>query len=158
MIKQRELELLASKQLNMWNLDAVAALVPGPTFTLDLTDPTSHRYLLAWLRHADTIVGMNLPFDILWLRAFTPELALALSGRHTLIDLSVVNFLHSELRPERSLKSLGPVLGTHSYRDDATLKDGRRFVLRPGMSYQVADEAEPHLSSTSTGATLFFVD
>jgi hypothetical protein len=111
----------------MWNLDAVAALVPGPTFTLDLTDPTSHRYLLAWLRHADTIVGMNLPFDILWLRAFTPELALALSGRHTLIDLSVVNFLHSELRPERSLKSLGPVLGTHSYRDDATLKDGRRF-------------------------------
>jgi hypothetical protein len=38
------------------------------------------------------------------------------------------------------------------------LKDGRRFVLRPGMSYQVADEAEPHLSSTSAGATLFVVD
>ncbi len=109
------------------SLDGIASLQPGPTFTLNLTDPTSHGILLAWLRHAHTIVGMNLPFDILWLRAFTPALALALNGRHTLIDLSVVNFLHSELRPERSLKSLGPVLGTHSYRDAATLKDGRRF-------------------------------
>jgi hypothetical protein len=38
------------------------------------------------------------------------------------------------------------------------LEDGRRFVLRPGMSYQVADNAEPHRSSTATGATLFVVD
>jgi hypothetical protein len=110
-----------------WDLDGVAMLQPGPTFTLNLTDPTTHSTLLAWLRHAHTIVGMNLPFDILWLRAFSPAIALALNGRHTLIDLSVVNFLHSELRPERSLKSLGPVLGTHAYHDAATLKDGRRF-------------------------------
>lgn len=112
---------------DFWNLDRIAALQPGSTFTLNLTDPTSHQILLAWLRHAHTIVGMNLPFDILWLRAFSPAIALALNGRHTLIDLSVVNFLHSELRPERSLKSLGPVLGTHAYNDAATLKDGRRF-------------------------------
>ena len=38
------------------------------------------------------------------------------------------------------------------------LADGRRFVLRPGMSYQVADGAEPHRSSTAVGATLFIVD
>jgi hypothetical protein len=38
------------------------------------------------------------------------------------------------------------------------LKDGRRVVLAPGMSYQVADGAEPHRSSTSIGATLFIVD
>jgi hypothetical protein len=38
------------------------------------------------------------------------------------------------------------------------LKDGRRFVLGPGMSYQVADNAEPHRSSTPTGAKLFIVD
>ena len=38
------------------------------------------------------------------------------------------------------------------------LGDGRRFALRPGMSYQVADGAEPHRSSTSTGAKLFVVD
>lgn len=38
------------------------------------------------------------------------------------------------------------------------LKDGRTFVLKPGMSYQVADNAEPHRSSTATGARLFVVD
>ncbi|HIO93270.1 MAG TPA: hypothetical protein EYG68_10585 [Leucothrix mucor] len=38
------------------------------------------------------------------------------------------------------------------------LEDGRKFVLKAGMSYQVADNAEPHRSSTTTGATLFVVD
>ena len=38
------------------------------------------------------------------------------------------------------------------------LEDGRRFTLRPGMSYQVADGAEPHRSHTTTGAKLFIVD
>ena len=38
------------------------------------------------------------------------------------------------------------------------LDDGREFVLKPGMSYQVADNAEPHRSSTSIGAKLFVVD
>ena len=38
------------------------------------------------------------------------------------------------------------------------LQDGRRVTLRAGMSYQVADGAEPHRSSTETGATLFIVD
>lgn len=38
------------------------------------------------------------------------------------------------------------------------LEDGRMFTLKPGMSYQVADNAEPHRSSTTIGATLFIVD
>jgi hypothetical protein len=38
------------------------------------------------------------------------------------------------------------------------LEDGRIFLLKPGMSYQVADEAEAHRSSTVTGARLFIVD
>lgn len=38
------------------------------------------------------------------------------------------------------------------------LADGRVFTLRAGMSYQVADGAEPHRSSTESGATLFIVD
>lgn len=38
------------------------------------------------------------------------------------------------------------------------LDDGRTVTLRPGMSYQVADEAEAHRSSTQTGARLFIVD
>ena len=38
------------------------------------------------------------------------------------------------------------------------LADGRTFVLKPGMTYQVADNAEAHRSRTSTGARLFIVD
>jgi hypothetical protein len=38
------------------------------------------------------------------------------------------------------------------------LADGRRFTLKPGMSYQVADRAEPHRSQAPQGATLFIVD
>ena len=38
------------------------------------------------------------------------------------------------------------------------LDDGRTFLLKAGMSYQVADNAEAHRSSTSTGAKLFIVD
>jgi quercetin dioxygenase-like cupin family protein len=38
------------------------------------------------------------------------------------------------------------------------LEDGRTFVLTPGMSYQVGDDAEPHRSWTPVGARLFVVD
>lgn len=38
------------------------------------------------------------------------------------------------------------------------LADGRVFTLMPGMSYQVADKAEPHRSSSVPGAKLFIVD
>lgn len=38
------------------------------------------------------------------------------------------------------------------------LADGRVSVLRAGMSYQVADGAEPHRSFTAVGARLFIVD
>jgi len=41
---------------------------------------------------------------------------------------------------------------------ETELRDGRRFRLRPGVSYQVGDGAEPHRSSSPTGATLFIVD
>lgn len=41
---------------------------------------------------------------------------------------------------------------------ETELRDGRTFRLRPGMSYQVADGADAHRSSTAAGATLFIVD
>lgn len=41
---------------------------------------------------------------------------------------------------------------------DTELADGRRYTLAPGMSYQVADGAEPHRSSIALGARLFIVD
>ena len=42
---------------------------------------------------------------------------------------------------------------------ETALKDGRRFVMKPGMSYQVSDFGDAaHRSSTRTGAKLFIVD
>ncbi|MFB9264463.1 DHCW motif cupin fold protein [Bradyrhizobium erythrophlei] len=42
---------------------------------------------------------------------------------------------------------------------DTELRDGRKFTLKPGMSYQVSDFGDAaHRSSTRTGATLFIVD
>lgn len=52
----------------------------------------------------------------------------------------------------------GHILLCTEGRLDTELKDGRTFTLKAGMSYQVADNAEPHRSSTEEGATLFIVD
>jgi hypothetical protein len=41
---------------------------------------------------------------------------------------------------------------------ETALADSRTFRLTPGVSYQVADDAEPHRSSTESGAKLFIVD
>jgi len=41
---------------------------------------------------------------------------------------------------------------------ETTLDDGRVYVLKPGVSYQVADGAEAHRSHTKTGVRLFIVD
>ena len=41
---------------------------------------------------------------------------------------------------------------------ETELQDGRKFLLTPGVSYQVADDAEAHRSYTEQGATLFIVD
>ncbi len=41
---------------------------------------------------------------------------------------------------------------------ETEIEDGRRFLLKPGMSYQVADGVEAHRSRTDEGATLFIVD
>lgn len=38
------------------------------------------------------------------------------------------------------------------------LKDGRSVVMTPGVSYQVAEGANPHRSRTEKGAKLFIVD
>jgi quercetin dioxygenase-like cupin family protein len=41
---------------------------------------------------------------------------------------------------------------------ETELADGRVMVLKPGMSYQVADGDLAHRSRTSVGAKLFIVD
>ena len=56
------------------------------------------------------------------------------------------------------LGEIGVLLLLFSVGLETELADGRVFVLKPGMSYQVADAAEPHRSRTTGGAKLFIVD
>ena len=54
---------------------------------------------------------------------------------------------------------LGHVLYVIEGQLDTELRDGRKFKLLPGMSYQVSDHGDAaHRSSTPTGAKLFIVD
>ncbi|MBT2774687.1 DHCW motif cupin fold protein [Halomonas sp. ISL-60] len=52
----------------------------------------------------------------------------------------------------------GPILLCLEGELHTELDDGRCFVLMPGSSYQVVDNAELHRSSTEQGAKLFVVD
>ncbi|SKA72695.1 DHCW motif cupin fold protein [Enterovibrio nigricans] len=54
--------------------------------------------------------------------------------------------------------SKGHVLFCLSGELSTELDDGSIHVLKPGMSYQVADNAEAHRSFTKEGAKLFVVD
>lgn len=54
--------------------------------------------------------------------------------------------------------SRGHVLLVMDGELETELADGRVFRMTPGVSYQVAENAEPHRSRTATGARLFIVD
>lgn len=96
-------------------------LKPQETMVFDLSNHTEKLRLKKWLEHSEVIIGMNLPFDIQYLRK-DPFIKFTLENQ-LLIDLSVINYLHDETRQEKSLKSLGPILRTHTYEN--TLKDKR---------------------------------
>ena len=105
-----------------WSSSLIAELLPETTMVFQMSQASHRECLRQWLLYSDTILGMNIQFDIQYLRQLR-DFKYVLNGSHTLIDLSVVNYLHSELRPEKSLKSLGPILGTHSYKE--TIKNQR---------------------------------
>tara|TARA_R100001082_G_scaffold74492_1_gene43005 strand:+ start:49 stop:2163 length:2115 start_codon:yes stop_codon:yes gene_type:complete len=96
-------------------------LSPTETMVFNLSHLTDRNRLRNWLSHSEVIIGMNLPFDIQYLRK-DPFFKFALE-KQKLIDLSIINYLHDETRQERSLKNLGPILRTHSYEN--TLKESR---------------------------------
>lgn len=109
-----------------WDRASIQALKPGETFVLEM-DKSMHRECLAlWLKHADTIIGSNIQFDLLFLRAYDNAFKFLLDGRHTYIDTTVVAYLWNELSSSRSLKKLGPLLGQFTY--DESLAEGNRFA------------------------------
>ena len=72
------------------------------------------------------------------------------------LRVRLVDYSHGYLAESWCVR--GPILLGLEGEPETELADGRKFTLRPGMSYQVADGAEPHRSSTAIGARLFIVD
>ena len=103
------------------SLPKLKNLTPEETMVFDLSSSIDRDRLRKWLQHSTVIIGMNLQFDIQYLRK-DPYFKFELTHQ-SLVDLSVINYLHDETRKERSLKSLGPILRTHSYEN--TLKEQR---------------------------------
>lgn len=85
-------------------------------------DRPSHRTKLwKWLAKAKsegwTLLGQNVTFDLMYLRFNYPEARFLLQPPLRLMDLLIINYLHDESRPERSLKDLAPLLGVTKYKD-----------------------------------------
>jgi hypothetical protein len=119
---------ITSPNYDLTRLDAhtISQWTPQPTMVFNLINPktrTRHLNLLAsYLQNATLLLGTNFQFDLSYLRANHTILRRALPPQaHLIVDLMVLSYLESEVRPEKSLKSLGPILGTHTY-DSADLQ------------------------------------
>lgn len=91
------------------------------------------------------ILGMNIAFDLQFLRARIRGVSQILRrGRVKLRDLAVANHLHSDTRPERSLKSLSHLLSTADYNVlEVSMRENARRARRPSdpglIAYNVTD-------------------
>ena len=86
------------------------------------------------------------------------EVGLAYWRTHTFADIRVRMVEYTAGYVSDHWCQKGHVLLCIEGELETELADGRKFVLRPGMSFQVADGAEPHRTKTASGAKLFIVD
>ncbi len=64
-----------------------------------------------------TLLGQNIVFDLMYLRYAYKEARILLEDPLPIMDLMVLNYLHDESRPERSLKALAPLFRVSKYGD-----------------------------------------
>jgi hypothetical protein len=76
------------------------------------------------------LLSNNVQFDVSFLRAAFPELRpLLTQENYKLADLGILNFLQNDQRPERSLKTLAPLLGVDDYlAEPIDLRKGERYA------------------------------
>lgn len=94
---------------------------PASTQVFNLNTTQHSEWLKRWLKSASTLLLMNAQYDLLYLRSL-PEFRYVLDGSHVIVDLAVLSYLENEMRPEKSLKNMGPVLRTHIYERTAADK------------------------------------
>jgi len=117
---------------------AAAWRLPDGALTTGIWVMPNHlQQFQSWLLRATyegaDVLGMNLPFDLMFMRAFDPSLKrlLGKSRLHRcgsrLLDVAVGNFLNSDVRHERSLKEIAPLLRILDYDEEVNLKKGERY-------------------------------
>ena len=94
---------------------------PLRSLSFDMQDREQVDILKCWMEEATIFLGMNLQFDLMYLRKFDEDF-IELTDDRQLQDLIIFNYLNDETRPERSLKDLGPALGIYRY-EGPTAKD-----------------------------------
>lgn len=109
------------------SLEGFADAEPGCTRVFLMHDHEHRRWLSEWLRGADVLLGMNIQFDILYLASVPGFEFLMSNRRRRLVDLAVINYLHSELRPERSLKDICALFRIYRYPVEQAIRSGFRY-------------------------------
>jgi uracil-DNA glycosylase len=138
--------------------DTLSRLRPGPTFTLNMEDSADRILLYKWINHFETIIGHNLLFDLQYLTFCEPLIRSALTpfSKH-LIDSTHLTYLHDETRPEKSLKTLGPLLGIYAYEE--TLAHRRFKNPRDrGLHHYAAEDTHNTLLLTAMVSSLICRD
>jgi hypothetical protein len=96
---------------NAGSLRSLLKLRPGKSIVFQMWNPLHRKRLAEWLLWADVLVGFNLGFDLLMLRAL-PEYKHILDGvRHLLVDASILNTYHNESRCFMTLKEIAVTFG-----------------------------------------------
>jgi uracil-DNA glycosylase family 4 len=97
-------------------------------------DDRVHRSRLwAWLKKCrresgfEFLLGQNIVFDLMYLRHAYPEARILLDDPLPIMDLMVLNYLHDESRPEKSLKALAPLFRVSKYGDPKTKGEFKRY-------------------------------
>jgi len=105
----------------------------------DAGEKDSFIRVLKSLPDRATLVGTNMPFDVTFLRRNIPGLSRVLNReRFMLDDLCIVNHLHADLRPERSLKALSHLFNTANYHKLAVSTMGQASCAYSGSDPDLA--------------------
>lgn len=108
-----------------------------------MSNAVHRRRLWAWLQYARrtgmTLLGQNIPFDVMCLRYCYPECRPLLDHPLPLMDTMITNYLYDEGRPEKSLKNLSPLLGITKYDTNEEIKRFKDAHDPEGWKYNVQD-------------------
>lgn len=106
-------------------------LLKHAIFYMDNAD--HRRALWEWVRKCREeegfkfLLGQNIVFDLMYLRYSYPEARDLLEDPLPIMDLMVLNYLHDESRPEKSLKNLAPLFRVSKYGDTTVKGEYKRY-------------------------------